>query len=37
MDLVALELFYVGLLVLASLAIGVVSVVVIKNLYRGQR
>jgi hypothetical protein len=37
MDLVALELFYVGLLALASLAIAFISVVVVKNLYRGQR
>jgi hypothetical protein len=37
MDLVALELFFVGLLVLASLAIAFVSVTVLKNLYRGQR
>jgi hypothetical protein len=37
MDLVALELFYVGLLGLASLAIVFVSGVVIKNLFRGQR
>ena len=37
MDLVALELFYVGLLGLATLAIVFVSGVVIKNLYRGQR
>ena len=37
MDLVALELFYVGLLGLASIAIAFVSVVVLKNLYRGQR
>lgn len=37
MDLLALELFYVGLLGLASLAIAFVSVVVLKNLYRGQR
>jgi hypothetical protein len=37
MDLVALELFYVGLLALASLAIAFVSIVVLKNLYRGQR
>lgn len=37
MDLVALELFYVGLLGLASLAIAFVSVVVLKNLFRGQR
>lgn len=37
MDLFALEMFYVGLLGLASLAIVFVSVVVVKNLYRGQR
>lgn len=37
MDLVALEMFFVGLLALASLAIAFVSVVVVKNLYRGQR
>ena len=37
MVLVALELFFVGLLALASLAIAFVSVVVLKNLYRGQR
>ncbi len=37
MDLVALELFFVGLLGLASLAIVFVSGVVVKNLYRGQR
>jgi hypothetical protein len=37
MDLVALELFFVGLLGLASLAIAFVSGVVILNLYRGQR
>lgn len=37
MDLVALELFFVGLLGLASLAIVFVSAVVVKNLYRGQR
>jgi hypothetical protein len=37
MDLVALELFFVGLLVLASLAIVFVSGAVLKNLYRGQR
>ena len=35
--LLALELFYIGLLGLASLAIGWVSVVVLYNLYRGQR
>ncbi len=32
-----LELFYVGLLVLATLAIGYISVVVVYNLFRGQR
>ena len=37
MDLVALEFFFVGLLALASLAIAFVSVIVLKNLYRGQR
>jgi len=37
MSLLALELFFVGLLVLASLAIGFVSVVVLYNLFRGQR
>lgn len=37
MDLVALELFYVGLLALASLAIGAIAVVVLVNLFRGQR
>ena len=37
MDLVALELFFVGLLVLASLAIVFVSGAVLVNLYRGQR
>jgi hypothetical protein len=35
--LLALELFYIGLLGLASLAIGWVSLVVVYNLYRGQR
>lgn len=35
--LLALELFYIGLLVLASLAIGYISLVVVYNLYRGQR
>ncbi|SKC43076.1 hypothetical protein SAMN06309945_0883 [Okibacterium fritillariae] len=35
--MLALELFYVGLLGLASLAIGWVSVVVLYNLFRGQR
>ena len=37
MDLVALEVFFVGLLGLASLAIVFVSAAVIKNLYLGQR
>jgi hypothetical protein len=35
--LFALELFFVGLLVLASLAIGFISLVVVANLFRGQR
>ncbi len=35
--LLALELFYVGLLVLATLAIGYISVVVVYNLFKGQR
>ena len=34
--LFALELFFVGLLVLASLAIAFTAVVVIVNLFRGQ-
>jgi hypothetical protein len=33
----ALELFFVALLGLATLAIGFVSVVVLYNLFRGQR
>lgn len=33
----ALELFFVALLALATLAIGFVSVVVLYNLFRGQR
>ena len=37
MDLMALELFFIGLLGLASLAIVFVSVVVLRNLFRGQR
>ncbi len=37
MDLLALELFFVGLLGLASVAIVFVAGVVVKNLYRGQR
>ncbi len=35
--MLALELFFIGLLVLATLAIGFVSVVVLYNLFRGQR
>jgi hypothetical protein len=35
--IVALELFFVGLLVLATLSIAFVSVVVLTNLFRGQR
>lgn len=35
--LLALELFFVGLLGLVSLAIGYVSIVVVYNLFRGQR
>jgi hypothetical protein len=35
--LLALEIFYIGLLGLASLAIGWVSLVVLYNLFRGQR
>ena len=34
---IALELFFTGLLVLASLAIGYTSIVVLYNLFRGQR
>jgi hypothetical protein len=37
MDLIALEIFYIGLLGLASLAIMFVSIVVLRNLFRGQR
>lgn len=37
MDLLALELFFIGLLGLAGVAIAFVSAVVLKNLYRGQR
>ena len=33
----ALELFFTGLLILASLAIGYTSIVVLYNLFRGQR
>lgn len=35
--LLAIELFFIGLLVLASLAIGYISVLVVYNLYKGQR
>ena len=35
--LLALEHFFVGLLVLATLSIGFVSIVVLFNLFRGQR
>lgn len=35
--LLALELFFIGLLGLATLSIGYVSVVVVFNLFRGQR
>ncbi len=37
MDVVALEIFFLGLLGLASLAIAFVSGVVLVNLFRGQR
>ncbi len=37
MSFVALELFFVGLLILATLCIGLVSVVVLYNLFKGQR
>jgi hypothetical protein len=37
MDLLALELFFLGLLGLASLSIAWVSGVVVFKLYRGQR
>lgn len=37
MSFVALELFFVGLLLLATLAIGFVSVVVLYRLFKGQR
>jgi hypothetical protein len=37
MSLVALELFFIGLLILAGLAIAFVSGVVLFNLFRGQR
>jgi hypothetical protein len=32
-----LEIFFVGLLILATLSIGYVSVVVLFNLFKGQR
>lgn len=35
--LLALEIFFLGLLGLASLSIAGVSIVVLRNLYRGQR
>lgn len=35
--LLPLELFFVGLLILATLAIGSISVVVLYNLFKGQR
>ena len=35
--LLAIELFFVGLLVLATLAIGYISVLVVYNLFKGQR
>ena len=34
---IALELFFTGLLILACLAIGYTSIVVLYNLFRGQR
>ncbi|SDO27987.1 hypothetical protein SAMN05216368_11423 [Cryobacterium flavum] len=37
MDLLALELFFLGLLGLASLSIAWVSGMVVYKLYRGQR
>jgi len=36
-SLLPLEMFYIGLLVLASLSIGFVSVVVLVKLFKGQR
>jgi hypothetical protein len=32
-----LEIFFIGLLILATLAIGYVSVLVVFNLFKGQR
>ena len=37
MSFLALELFFIGLLLLATLAIGFISVVVEYNLFKGQR
>jgi hypothetical protein len=37
MSFVALELFFIGLLLLATLAIAFVSVVVLYRLFKGQR
>jgi hypothetical protein len=37
MSFLALELFFIGLLLLATLAIGFISVVVVFNLFKGQR
>lgn len=37
MSFLALELFFIGLLLLATVAIGFVSVVVLYNLFKGQR
>jgi hypothetical protein len=37
MSFLALELFFIGLLLLATLAIGFISVVVVYNLFKGQR
>jgi hypothetical protein len=37
MSFVALELFFVGLLILATLCIGFISIVVLYNLFKGQR
>lgn len=36
MSFLALELFFIGLLLLATLAIGFISVVVVYNLFKGQ-
>ena len=35
--MLALELFFIGLLLLATLAIAFVSITVLYNLFRGQR